>query len=100
MNYGIHFFDEVKFDIQVAKEWYKNQKPGLDKRFAQEVRKSILRIQKNPEAYELRYKNIRSAFTNVFPYSIHFFINKPQKQIVIIAILHQSRNPSIQQDRK
>lgn len=100
MKYSIHFFDEVKFDIQEAKEWYKNQKLGLEKRFAREVKKSILRVQKNPKAYELKYKNVRSAFTNVFPYSIHFLIDDALNQIVIVAILHQSRNPNIQRDRK
>ncbi|GGE68188.1 plasmid stabilization system protein ParE [Pedobacter psychrotolerans] len=93
MDYSVHFFDEVKLDIREAKDWYKKQKSGLEKHFAQEVKKSIIRLQKNPEIYEIRYKNIRTIFTAIFPYSIHFFIDEKLKKIVIIAILHQARNP-------
>lgn len=44
MGYSIHYFDEVKFDIQEAKFWYKDQKAGLEKRFAQEIKKTLVRI--------------------------------------------------------
>ncbi|MFD2286105.1 type II toxin-antitoxin system RelE/ParE family toxin [Pedobacter petrophilus] len=99
MNFSVHFLDKVRLDIREAKEWYKNKKPGLEKRFAQEIKKAIARIQKNPEIYELKYKNVRSAYTGVFPYSIYFIINDKLSQVVIIAILHQARNPALQYDR-
>ena len=99
MGYSIHYFDEVKFDIQEAKFWYKDQKAGLEKRFAQEIKKTLVRIQNNPKGYEIKYKDIRSAFTDVFPYAIHFFIDDEHKRIVIIAIVHQYRNPKLQQSR-
>ncbi|KQR72642.1 type II toxin-antitoxin system RelE/ParE family toxin [Pedobacter sp. Leaf176] len=99
MDYGLYFLDEVKSDIREAKDLYKTQKPGLEKRFAQEIKKSILKLQNHPKSYEIRYKNIRSVFTEVFPYAIHFFIDDKLKQVVIIAILHQSRNQNINQDR-
>lgn len=99
MTYSLHYFDEVKFDLQQAKAWYKEQKIGLEKRFVNEVKKCLLRVQNNPKGYEVKYKNIRSAFTDIFPYAIHFFIDDEYKRIVIIAILHQNRNPKLQQSR-
>ena len=99
MAYSIHYFDEVQLDIQEAKIWYKSQKKGLEKRFAQEVKKTLLRIQNNPKGYEVKYKVIRSAFTDVFPYAIHFFIDDEYKRVVILAILHQNRNPKLHQNR-
>ena len=99
MDYSLYFFDEVKSDIREAKDWYKTQKPGLEKRFAQEIKKSIVKLKNHPKSYEVRYKNIRSIFTEVFPYPIHFYIDDKLKQVVIIALLHQSRNPNIKQDR-
>jgi plasmid stabilization system protein ParE len=95
MVFSLYYLDIVKSDINEAKDWYKNQKPGLDKHFAQEVKRSILRLQKNPLGYEIKYRNIRTAFTDVFPYAVHFFIDHPTKQIIIIAIIHQTRNPSL-----
>jgi len=91
----ILYFDEVKTDIAEAKDWYKNQKPGLEKDFAREVKRSILRLQKNPIGYEVKYKSVRTAFTDVFPYAVHFYIDEPGEQLVIIAVVHQSRNPAV-----
>jgi plasmid stabilization system protein ParE len=68
-------------------------KTGLEKNFASEVKRCILRLQKNPIAYEVKYRNVRTAFTEIFPYAVHFYIDK--KRIVIIAIIHQSRNPTL-----
>ena len=56
MNYSLYFFDEVKSDIREAKDWYKTQKPGLEKRFAQEIKKSIVKLKNHPKSYEVRYK--------------------------------------------
>lgn len=100
MPFSIHYFDLVKSDVREAKEWYKNEKPGLDKDFAREVKKCILRLQQNPLGYEIKYKNIRTAFTETFPYAIHFYFDKSANQIVIIAIIHQSRNPEVSDKRK
>lgn len=93
------FVDEVSLDISAAKEWYKKQNAGLEKRFALEVKKAISRLQKDPKIYELRYKNVRSVSTAVFPYSIYFIIDDEVSQIVIVAILHQARNPMLKQER-
>jgi plasmid stabilization system protein ParE len=96
----IHYFDDVKTDIAEAKDWYKNQKLGLEKDFAREVKKTILRLQKNPVGYEIKYRNVRTAFTDIFPYAVHFYIDDLAKQLVIIAIVHQSRNPEVSHKRQ
>ncbi len=93
MVFNLDYLDVVKSDICEAKDWYKNQKTGLDRDFAREVKKSILRLQKNPLNYEVKYRNVRTAFTEVFPYAVHFYFDQAARQIVIIAIIHQSRDP-------
>jgi plasmid stabilization system protein ParE len=99
MVLSLHYYDIVKLDLIEAKDWYKNQKPGLEKNFAQEVKNCIHRIQKNPLIYEVKYKNVRTAFTAIFPYAVHFYINESKQQIVIIAIIHQSRDPALSYNR-
>jgi plasmid stabilization system protein ParE len=91
----LHYLDIVELDVREAKNWYKHQRSGLEKEFAKEVKRSILKLQKNPLGYEVKYRNVRTAFTEIFPYAIHFYIDQPHKQIVIIAIIHQSRNPTL-----
>jgi plasmid stabilization system protein ParE len=99
MAFSLHYYDAVKTDLTEAKDWYKKQNPGLEKRFALEVKSCIYRLQKNPLNYEIKYRNVRTAFTAIFPYAVHFYVNAPKKQIVIIAIVHQSRNPALPDNR-
>ena len=75
----LHYLEVVKLDVREAKDWYKRQRPGLDKEFAKEVKKCIQRLQKNPLGYEVKYRNVRTAFTEIFPYAVHFYINQPNK---------------------
>jgi mRNA-degrading endonuclease RelE of RelBE toxin-antitoxin system len=67
----------------------------LEKRFAAAVKATILHLKERPSVHAIRYKNVRIAHTEVFPYAIHFYIDEPNKTIVIIAILHNSRNPDL-----
>ena len=53
MEYSIVFFDEAKHDVDEAKIWYKEQKPGLEKRFAKVIKSSIISIQN--KSLHLRY---------------------------------------------
>jgi len=99
MGFTLHYFEVVKLDIIEAKDWYKKQKDGLEKDFAIEVKKCIQNLQRTPLGYEVKYRNVRTAFTKVFPYAVHFYVDEIKKQIVIIAIIHQSRNPALSYNR-
>ena len=99
MEFSLFYFDDAKLDVREAKNWYKKQKEGLEKRFADAIKEVLYTIQNNPFSYELRYKNIRIGYTKIFPFGIHFYINETKSQIVIIAVLHCKRNPAEVQDR-
>lgn len=45
--------------------------------------------------HDVRYKNVHIVHLDKFPCSIHFYIDEPEQKIVIIAILHNRRNPAI-----
>ena len=91
-NYRIAYFDEVENDIAEAKAWYKAVRKGLDKQFAKAIKEAIKKLQKVPAAHAIRYRNIRIAYPAIFPYAIHFYIDKEESLIVIIAIIHANRN--------
>ena len=99
MPYKIVYFDEVKNDVKEAKDWYRLQVKGLEKRFAQDIKAAIVRLKNRPTVHAIRYKNIRIAHPDVFPYAIHFYIDEPSQTIVITAIVHNSRNPVFTQKR-
>jgi hypothetical protein len=99
MPYKLVYFDEVKQDIQEAKEWYRLQVKGLEKRFAQDIKSAILRLKERPTVHAIRYKNVRIAHPDVFPYAIHFYVDEPSQTIIITAIVHNRRNPIFSRKR-
>jgi len=99
MAWKLYYYDEVVQDVREAKKWYREQQEGLDDRFAKDVKASINRLQKNPLNYEIKYRNVRIAYCDVFPYAIHFYMNEIEKQLVIIAIIHQHRHPEYPKNR-
>ena len=89
---------EAVQDFEDAKNWYKKTKVnGLSQRFSNAVKKTIANLQKHPIRYAIRYKNIRIAHTDIFPFAIHYFIENDL--IVIIAIIYAGRDPQITLDR-
>lgn len=99
MAYSVFYFDEVAIDLKEARNWYRNKNKKLETRFTLAIKETILKLQKQPNAYSIRYKNIRIANTPVFPFGIHFYFNDDKKMIVIIAIIHGKRDPEYAKKR-
>jgi plasmid stabilization system protein ParE len=99
MTWKLAYYDEARQDVRDAKKWYFEQQPGLEKRFAEDVKNCISRLQKNPLHYEVRYRQVRLAYCTTFPYAVHFYIDDAAKQLVIIAIIHQHRSPELAKSR-
>jgi len=99
MAWRLLYYTEVETDLRIAKKWYKDQQAGLEKRFTDEVRKGLDRLQNDPLLYEIRYKDIRIKHLDIFPYGIHFQTNPALKTVTVIAILHHHQNPEIYYNR-
>ena len=85
-------------DAARAVTWYNDKNEGLGNEFLLALDAKINAIQRNPNHFQVVYKNIRRALTNRFPYGIFFIIESDT--IYILAILHTSRNPEIWEDRE
>lgn len=92
MKFDIVYLSDAQIDIQNAKKWYKSQQVGLEKRFANEVKKAIQFINTDPFLFEVKYRNTRIVFTKIFPFGIHYMIDQVQNRIVILAVLHTSKD--------
>lgn len=89
----------AKEDIREASKWYNKQQQGLGKRFTKQIRDSVALIKHNPYAFNIRYKEVRTAIVRVFPYMIHYIIEEENKRIVIIAVFHTSLYPGRWKER-
>jgi hypothetical protein len=94
MSYTVINHKEVKNDVLQAKDWYKTKQKDLDKRFANEVKSTLNYLIKNPLLFQIKYKTVRTAFTEVFPYSVHYHLNEKTKTSTVLGIFHTSISPS------
>jgi hypothetical protein len=94
MSYTVINHKEVKNDVLQAKDWYKSQQKGLEKRFANEVKITLYYLIKNPLLFQVKYKTVRIAFTEVFPFGVHYHLNEETTTITVLGIFHTSVSPN------
>jgi len=92
MPYKLIITDDADNDIENAMDWYENKQKGLGKKYLLSVKACVKLIVKNPFAFAKIYVQIRKANTNKFPYSLYFRINEISKELVVFAVIHNSRS--------
>lgn len=89
MQYFIELSDEAKLTIKEVLEYYATISISIKDRFEVELTKSIELLFKNPLHHQVRYRKVRIAFTEVFPYGIHYIVEN--EYIYVLKILHTKR---------
>ena len=84
-------------DIAEAAAWYESRQAGLGIRFIDQVEATYDRIAAGPLGYQRLRGEIRRALIRHFPYAGYFVVE--ENMIVVTAVLHLRRNPSIWQGR-
>jgi hypothetical protein len=87
----IRFVKEALFDVEDVVIWYEEQRIGLSYDFELCLEAGLDEISRNPNAFQKKYKNIKSRFISRFPYGIHYRFDKDE--IVVIGVFHTSRSP-------
>jgi len=64
---------------------------GLRKKICQRSKKHD-RQACTPYAHAIRYEKFRIIHTDIFPFSVHFYINNVTNQIVIVGVVHDSKD--------
>lgn len=89
---------EAEEDIKSAYEWYEERQINLGIAFVEEIESKLQEIEEQPDLYMDIMGKVRRALCKKFPYSIYFM--QKNIDIVVIAVLHQRRNPAVWQARK
>ena len=89
---------EAEEDIESAFEWYEQQQVNLGLRFVEEIELKFQEIEEYPALHKEMMGNVRRALCKRFPYSIYFM--QSNTDVVVMAVLHQRRNPAVWQLRK
>ena len=84
-------------DIEAAFLWYEKEQSGLGLEFLDELRAAYNRIVVGPYRYPHLRSGVRRALLKRFPYVVYFAVEPPV--IVVLAVLHASRDPAEWQRR-
>jgi len=73
-------------EIEDVVSYYSNIRLSLAKKLEQEIRYSFVKIAKNPEGFQFRYKTIRVIWLKTFPYGIYYVYDSDD--LSILAFWH------------
>jgi plasmid stabilization system protein ParE len=97
MSLPLVFRSAAQLELDAAALWYETQQAGLGSDFVTEVQKVLDAIANPPLRYPLVAKDTREGPVRRFPFCVYYRV-RPDR-VVVIAVFHTSRNPSIWQSR-
>jgi len=94
---GIDFTRAAAREYEEAVRFYNEASHGLGFEFADTVRGGLATICRNPEAWPLLSPTTRRLLLRRFPYGIIYTLRNDR--VLVIALMHRSRNPIRWQER-
>ena len=91
MSYPVRLRPEAEQDLAAAASWYEERQANLGGEFLDEFLAVLQRISENPTMYPIVHRSTHRAITNRFPFGVYFRIESDE--VVILAVMHGSRNP-------
>ncbi len=91
MSFVVRLRVEAEQDITAAASWYEQQQIGLGQEFLDEFMIVRLRLAETPLMYSTVHRDTRRAIMNRFPFGVYFRVD--DAVVVIVAVMHGSRNP-------
>jgi hypothetical protein len=70
MKYSLTIRKEAESDINIAFEYYENQRVGLGYDFLLCIEEALSKIERNPLHYKIIYKELRRIAVRRFPYRV------------------------------
>lgn len=89
---------EAELDLADAALWYEAQCPGLGHQFLDEVLAVFSSIAEMPLTCQVVHRNTRRALLHRFPFGIYYRVDGDT--IVVVAVMHGSRDPRRWKSRK
>lgn len=89
---------QADLDVEATFQWYENESPGLGNEFLAELRTVYDQIVDGPLQFQHLRSGIRRALLHRFPYGVFFSLE--DDLIVVIGVLHASRDPAEWQRRR
>ena len=95
----LRLLPEARDDLASARDWYAERNAHLPRVLRADVKARLAQIQQNPQLYARVLDEVRQAPLRRFPYSILYFEWSGHDTVIVVAIFHQARNPSLWKER-
>jgi plasmid stabilization system protein ParE len=97
MSLSVTFRRAARAEFIEAAAWYESQRPDLGVDFIAEIERCLDAASERPTTYPAIHKDVRRVVANRFPFSVYF--RAEERRIVVLAVFHGRRDPSIWQQR-
>jgi plasmid stabilization system protein ParE len=95
MSFALRIRPEAEADMSEASTWYEER--GLGGEFIAGLERRLHQIEERPRMFPVVFRDVRCARMQRFPYAI-FYILEPAG-VVVLAVMHQARDPAAWQTR-
>ena len=97
MSLPVRLLPEARAEFLTATQWYEQRRAGLGASFVARVRDVFRQISGNPKLHSAVYQDVRKAVVRQFPYVVLY--REEAGEVLVIAVFHTGRDPSIWQSR-
>lgn len=84
---------EAEAEIDQAKEWYLSQSLQAAARFRNAVDLALETIERNPEQYQVVYRQTRRVLLDDYPFVLFYTVTKTQ--VTVVSCFHTARDPKL-----
>lgn len=97
MSLPVVFRRQARREFDEAADWYEQHRAGLGARFIAAVQNVLDEAAANRQRYAAVFADVREGVVQGFPYCVYY--REESGQIIVLAVFHASRDPSIWQSR-
>jgi plasmid stabilization system protein ParE len=97
MTLAVVFQHAARREFDEAALWYEERRRGLGIQFVSEIDHAIDLAAENPERFPVMHRDVRCVRVRRFPYSV--FFRAESRRIVVLAVFHARRDPSVWKQR-
>ena len=97
MKLPIVFRPVARLEFNEAADWYEQRRAGRGAAFTAAVRQVLDPIAEHPQFYAEVFEDVREGLVTGYPYCVYYRIEAGQ--ILVLAVFHTARDPSIWQRR-
>lgn len=83
---------EAEADLAAARDWYEDRLAGLGVEFGYEIDSVVSSLAERALAFPVIHREVRRALIKRFPYGVFFVAS--DDLVVVLAVLHQARDPA------